>query len=87
MLIYAMANLQVKDVPEKIHRQLREQARREGRAIRDLVLDAVVRELGRREFRERLAGRQRVKLEVRASKLLDEVRHAREGGSRDELGR
>jgi plasmid stability protein len=74
-----MPNLQVKDIPEKLHRQLREQARKEGRSIRDLVLDAVVRELGRREFRQKLAARQSVKLDVGASELLDEARQERQG--------
>ncbi len=39
-----MANLQVKDVPEALHRKIRRYAERRGRTIRDVVLDAVTRE-------------------------------------------
>ena len=43
-----MANLQVKDVPEALHRKIRAQAKRSGRTIRDFVLAAVVREIDRK---------------------------------------
>lgn len=53
----AMANLQVKNVPEPLHREIRAHARRRGRTLRDFVLDAVMREVEREEFRARLAKR------------------------------
>jgi plasmid stability protein len=55
-----MANLQVKNVPESLHRKIRVYARRRGRTVRDVVLDAVTREIGRLEFGARLAKRARL---------------------------
>jgi plasmid stability protein len=78
-----MANLQVKNVPESLHRKLRAYARRRGRTLRDLVLDALAREMQREEFRARLAKRRPVDLGRRAAQTLEEVRAGRE----DELRR
>lgn len=75
---HAVANLQVKNIPDELHRKLRLQAEREGRTIRDLVLDAVSRAVAREEFRERLAQRSQVDLDVSASQILQEVRAERE---------
>ena len=55
-----MANLQVKNVPEALHRKIRAYAKRRGRTVRDVVLEAVNREMEREEFRSRLARRQPV---------------------------
>jgi plasmid stability protein len=74
-----MANLQVKNVPPDVHRRLRRWAGRRGRTIRDLVLEAVRRELSHQEFLERLAGREPVDLGTPAAKLLDEARAERRG--------
>lgn len=73
-----MANLQVKNVPEALHRKLRRHAKRQGRTIRDLVLDAVRREIEREEFRERLESRRPVELGRPAAAALDEVRAERD---------
>jgi plasmid stability protein len=73
-----MANLQVKDVPEALHRKLRQQAMRQGRTIRDLVLEAVRREVGREEFRARLAKRAPVDLGRSAAAALAEARAERD---------
>lgn len=73
-----MANLQVKDVPETLHRKIRAEAKRSGRTIRDLVLTAVVHEIDRKEFRARLARRAPVELGHPAAQTLDEVREDRE---------
>ncbi len=80
-----MAHVQVKNVPEEIHRELRELARLEGRSIRDLVLEAVVKELERRRFREQLATRQPVHLDRPAAGLLRELREDRERSVADAL--
>ena len=48
-----MANLQVKNVPDAVHRKIRSFAERRGRTVRDFVLDAVLREIEREEFRAR----------------------------------
>lgn len=72
-----MANLQVKGVPDPLHRKLRMHAKRQGRTIRDLVLDAVRRELEREDFRARLMTRRPVELGRPAAASLDEVRSRR----------
>ena len=73
-----MANLQVKNVPESLHRKIRAYAKRRGRTVRDVVLDAVTREIERLEFRARLAKRAPVDLGRPAARALEEVRAERE---------
>jgi plasmid stability protein len=73
-----MANLQVKNVPESLHRKIRAYAKRRGRTVRDVVLDAVTREIERLEFRARLAKREPVDLGHSAARTLEEVRVERE---------
>jgi len=73
-----MANLQVKNVPESLHRRIRAYAKRRGRTVRDVVLDAVVREMERLEFRARLAKRTPVDLGHPAARTLEDVRAERE---------
>jgi hypothetical protein len=75
---HAMANLQVKDVPEDVHRRLRECARRRGKSLRELVLEALGKELTYDEFEMRLQGRSRVRLSRPAGEVLAEVRAERE---------
>ena len=77
-----MANLQVKNVPQALHRKIRAYAKRRGRTVRDVVLEAVNREMEREEFRSRLARRQPVDLGRPAARSLEEVRaeHERELG-------
>ena len=74
-----MANLQVKNVPADVHRRLRRWAGRRGRTVRELVLEAVRRELSHQEFLDRLGGRKPVELGTTAAKLLEEVRTERRG--------
>jgi plasmid stability protein len=73
-----MANLQVKNVPEVLHRKIRAQAQRHGRTVRDFVLNAVIKEIEREEFRSRLARRQSVDLGRPAARSLEEARAERE---------
>ena len=73
-----MPNLQVKNVPESLQRRIRAYARRRGRTIRDVVLEAVTREMERDEFRARLARREPVDLGRPAARSVDEVRAQRE---------
>jgi plasmid stability protein len=72
-----MANLQVKNVPEELNKRLHRYAEQQGRSIRDVVLDAVRRELDRRAFAERLRKRSPVKLKVSAAELLSLERNER----------
>jgi len=73
-----MANLQVKNVPEALHRKIRAYAKRRGRTVRDLVLEAVAREIQQEEFHARLAKREPVELGRPAARALEEVRAERE---------
>jgi hypothetical protein len=73
-----MANLQVKDVPPALYRKIQRHAKRQGRTIRDLVLEAVRREIGRTEFQERIARRERVNLGRSAARSVEEVRAERD---------
>jgi antitoxin FitA len=72
-----MANLQVKNVPEALHRKIRAQAQRRGRTVRDFVLNAVIKEIEREEFRARLARRQSVDLGRPAARSVEETRAER----------
>lgn len=73
-----MTNLQVKNVPEALYRKIRRQAKRQGRTIRDLVLDAVRREISREEFRERMTRREPVDLGRPVARTLEESRSERD---------
>lgn len=69
-----MANLQVKNIPDSLHRQLRRHARQQGATLREVVLKAVKRELAFSLFQERLNKRPTSDLEVSAASLLEEAR-------------
>lgn len=69
-----MANLQVKNIPDSLHRQLRRHARQQGTTLREVVLKAVKRELAFSLFQERLNKRPTSDLEVSAASLLEEAR-------------
>jgi plasmid stability protein len=76
-----MANLQVKRVPDDLYRKLRRHAKRQGRTLRDVVLDAVRREIARAEFHDQLIRRAPVDLGRAAARSLEEVRSEREDAS------
>ena len=73
-----MANLQVKNVPDAVYRKIQRHAKRQGSTIRDIVLSAVLREIGRTEFQERLAKRDPVALKEPAGRTIDAIRAERE---------
>ena len=75
---HAMANLQVKNIPDALHERLRRHARESNLTMSAVVLTALERELARREWRDRLAGRPETDLGVPASTLLAEARSARD---------
>jgi plasmid stability protein len=74
-----MANLQVKNVPDEVHRRLRRCAKRRGQTVREIVLQAVQRELSHEEFAARLRRRRSVDLGRPAADFLREVRSERQG--------
>ena len=75
---HAMANLQVKNIPDELHERLRRHAREQNCTMSAVVLIAVERELSRSEWRERLAQRPRTDLGVAAADLLQAERAHRE---------
>ena len=75
---HAMANLQVKNIPDELHERLRRHAREQNCTMSAVVLIAVERELTRSEWRKRLAQRPRTDLGVAASDLLQAERAHRE---------
>jgi len=76
--IQAMANLQVKNVPDTLHQRLRRYAQEHKCTLSDVVLIALKRELARREWHERLTQRPTTDLGVSAASLLEEERQQRD---------
>jgi hypothetical protein len=76
--IHAMANLQVKNVPDTLHQRLRRYAQEHKCTLSDVVLIALERELAGREWHERLAHRPTTDLGVSAALLLAQERQQRE---------
>jgi plasmid stability protein len=72
-----MANLQVKNVPPALNERLHRYAEQHGRSIRDVILEAVQRELDRHTFVDRLRKRSKVQLKSSAAALLVEERRER----------
>ena len=75
---HAMANLQVRNVPDELHERLRRQAREHNCSMSAVVLRAVEHELERLEWRERLAQRPTTDLGVDAATLIAEERARRD---------
>jgi len=73
-----MSNLQVKNVPESLHRDIHRQARRQGRTVRDLVLEAVQRYLSREDLLARLAEREPIELGKATEHALQKEREERD---------
>lgn len=75
-----MANLQVKNVPESLHRRLKQQVRAQNRTLSEFVLAAVERELARSAFHHRMSRRPQTDLGASAASLLEEARRERSEG-------
>ena len=73
-----MGNLQVKNIPDKLHRRLKKHAQKCGSTLSDFVRQAIEKELARSEFHERLAKRPLTHLGVSAASLLEIERHERD---------
>jgi predicted transcriptional regulator len=73
-----MASLQVKHVPEELHERLRRVAADSRRTLSEIMLEAIERELERREWQRRLAERPESELGVLAASLLAEERAGRD---------
>lgn len=75
---HAMANIQVKNVPDELHERLRRYAREENCTMSAAVLAAIERELSRAEWRRRMANRPIIDLGVPAAQLIEEARAERD---------
>ena len=73
-----MANLQVKNLPEALHKRLRSFAQRHHRTISDVTLEALEREMARQEWKEKLSQRSATDLGDSAASLLEQERQQRE---------
>ena len=78
MLRFAHANIQVKNVPEKLHNHLRRYAREQGCTLGDIILQAIEREVSRREWQKRFSVRSLTQLRSSAAELLEKERRQRD---------
>lgn len=75
-----MSNLQVKDVPDSVHTELRRRAELSGKTIRDYVLDLIRRDLAAPSREEWLLAVKRLRpldLGASAAELVGAERQAR----------
>lgn len=73
-----MANIQVKNIPEKLHNRLRRYAREQECTLGEIVLEAIEREVARREWHKRFTGRPSTQLRTTAAELLEQERRQRD---------
>jgi len=73
-----MANIQVKNIPEKLHNRLRRYAREQDCTLADIILEAIEREESRREWHKRFSVRPPAQLRRSAAELLEEERRQRD---------
>jgi hypothetical protein len=73
-----MANIQVKNVPEKLHNRLRRFAREQDCTLGEIILEAIEREVTRREWHKRFSGRPMTHLRNSAAELLEQERRQRD---------
>jgi len=73
-----MASIQVKNIPEKLHNRLRRYAREQECTLGEIVLEAIEREVARREWHKRFSGRPSTRLSTAAAELLEQERRQRD---------
>ncbi len=73
-----MANIQVKNISEKLHNRLRRYAREQGCTLGDIILESIEREVSRREWQKRFSNRPSTQLRSSAAELLDKERRQRD---------
>ena len=72
------ANIQVKNVPENLHNKLRRYAREQECTLGEIILEAIEREVARREWQKRFSSRPTTRLRSTAAELLEEERRLRD---------
>jgi hypothetical protein len=75
---FYMANIQVKNIPEKLHNRLRRYARQQDCTLGEIILEAIEREVARREWHKRFSGRAMTHLNNSAAELLEQERRQRD---------
>ena len=75
---FYMAHIQVKNIPEKLHNRLRRYAREQECTLGEIILEAIEREVARREWRKRFSGRPSTRLGSSAAELLEQERRQRD---------
>ena len=73
-----MANIQVKKIPAKLHNQLRRYAREQGCTLGEIIVQAIKREVSRREWHKGFSDRPPTQLRTSAAQLLEEERGRRD---------
>lgn len=73
-----MAHLQVKNLPDALHRRLRSYAQKHHRTISDIALEAIEREMARSEWHEKHSQRPATDLGDSAASLLEQERQQRD---------
>jgi hypothetical protein len=83
-IVLAMANIQVKNIPEKLHNQLRRYAREQDCTFGEIILEAIAREVFRWEWHKRFSRRSLTQLHNSAAHLLEEeLRHRQSSSLRE----
>ena len=57
-----MANIQVKNFPDSLHKRLRKEAKKKNRTMSEIVLEAIERELERRELHMQVSKKLKINL-------------------------
>lgn len=81
-IIHAMGRmLQVRNIPERLHKELRRRARARGQTLTDYVQEILEREVARppaEEVFDRIESRRPVDLDIRVAELVRQERTRRE---------
>ncbi len=80
VMVICMSTLQIRDVPEDVHRTLKSRAATEGKSLSEFALGELTRVAQRptlRELAERVRARGSVDTATSAAALLEEARDAR----------
>ena len=73
--------LQVRNIPERLHRELRKRAKRRGQTLTDFVQEILEREVARppaEEVFDRIESRAPVDLDIRVAEIIRDERTERE---------
>jgi hypothetical protein len=75
---FSMANIQVKNISDRLHNRLRRYAREQDCTLGEIILEAIEREVARREWHKRFSGRPTTRLGSSAAELLEQERRQRD---------